>query len=456
MARARSASPSPVCTGINLKMSSPFLNKSAYAGGVDFTHRFKQNAYSIQGLFAFSHILGDTTALQAVQSTSAHYFQRPDQDHVTYDPLATSMTGTFGMLTASENAGNWTFSGTAVYSSPGYEINDAGFQAIADHRVVTLSTSRRWLQPGKVFRRASMNLSARVLDDNFGGKNWGRTLNTGFSGQLNSFWSVGASAGVRFRGIDDRETRGGPLIERPPGVEGNLSLGSDSRKVASFEAKLVMNQNVEGSWSVDLNPAVFIQTQGRFGFQLTPRYRRSHSDAFYVTQSSDPLAVATFGGRYVFSGLDQTSLDITLRADFALSSDMTIQLYAQPLVASGDYAGFKEFAAPSSYNFIDYDGPNSSISFDANQNTYTADADGAGPGAPVTFFNPDFTIRSLRTNLVFRWEYIPGSTLFVAWSQNRFTPNSDPSFQAFSLLRDLFGDNMRNVLVVKTSYWLNY
>jgi len=217
-----------------------------------------------------------------------------------------------------------------------------------------------------------------------------------------------------------------------------------------------MNKNVEGSWSVDFNPTILIQTQGRFSFRFTPRYRRSHSDAFYVTQSSDPLAAATFGGRYVFAGLDQTSLDITLRADFAITSDMTIQIYAQPLVASGDYAGFKEFAAPSSYNFIDYDGPNSSISFDAGQNFYTADADGAGPGAPVTFFNPDFTIRSLRTNLVFRWEYIPGSTLFVAWSQNRFTPISNPSFQAFSLLGDLFGDNMRNVVVVKTSYWLNY
>ncbi len=74
----------------------------------------------------------------------------------------------------------------------------------------------------------------------------------------------------------------------------------------------------------------------------------------------------------------------------------------------------------------------------------------------MTFFNPDFTIRSLRTNLVFRWEYIPGSTLFVAWSQNRFTPISNPSFEAFSLLRDLFGDDMRNVLVVKLGYWLNY
>lgn len=446
-------------TGVHRDQSEDafkFLNRASYAGGIDFIHRFKQNAYSVQGMFAFSHILGDTTAMQVAQQASSHYFQRPDQDHVIYDPQATSMTGTFGLLMVSENAGNWTFSGFGAYSSPGYEINDAGFQGVADHRVVSFSTSRRWLQPGKLFRTASVNLSAQVLDENFGGENWGRRLLSSFSGQLNNFWSLGAGAGVRFRGINDRETRGGPLIERPPGVEGNLSVSSDGRKVGSASGNLTMSRDVEGGWSVSVDPTLRIRTQGRFSLQLTPRYMRSRSDAFYVTQASDPLAAATFGNRYVFAGLDQTSLDITLRADFAINSDMTLQLYTQPLVASGDYDGFKEFAEPSSYNFIDYDGSGSSITYDATRNTYTADADGAGPGAPITFFNPDFTIRSLRTNLVFRWEYIPGSTLFVVWSQNRFTPISDPAFQAFSLLGDLFDDDMRNVLVVKMNYWLNY
>lgn len=123
-------------------------------------------------------------------------------------------------------------------------------------------------------------------------------------------------------------------------------------------------------------------------------------------------------------------------------------------IRCGNYEEFKEFATPGSFDFIDYDGSTSTISLDGGM--YTADADGAGPGAPVVFPNPDFTIRSLRTNLVFRWEHTAGSTLFVAWSQNRFTRSPDPSFQAFSQLGDLLGDDMRNVLLVKMNYWLAY
>ena len=433
-----------------------FLNSSAYSGGVDFVHRFAQNAFSVTGLLAFSHIRGGPGAIDFVQRSSAHYFQRPDQDHVTLDAAATTMTGTFGLFEFSENAGNWVFSTFAAYSSPGYEINDAGFQGTADHRVVAGSVTRRWVQPGKVFRSASLGTSANVLDDNFGGRNRGRTASLQFQGQLHNLWNLGANVAVRFRGINDRETRGGPLIERPGGVRTSVSVSGDSRSVVSFGGQLGFDRDVAGSWAVDLRPRVLLSTSGRLRAEITPRYRRSFAEAFYVTQTVDSIAVATFGGRYAFAELDQSSLDITLRVDLAMTRNMTLQLYAQPLVASGEYEGFKELAAPSSFDFIDYDGPTATIAFDAEQNVYTADADGTGPGAPLTFPNPDFTIRSLRTNLVFRWEHMPGSTIFVAWSQNRFTRLTDPSLRVLGQFGDLFGDNMLNVLQVKMNYWLNW
>jgi hypothetical protein len=433
-----------------------FLNSSAYSGGVDFAHRFAQNAFSVTGLFAFSHIRGDPAAIDFVQRASAHYFQRPDQDHVELDAAATSMTGTFGLFTFSENAGNWVFSTFAAYSSPGYEINDAGFQGTADHRVVAGSVTRRWVQPGKVFRSASLGANVNVLDDNFGGQNWGRTTGLNFRGQLHNLWNLGASVGVRFRGINDRETRGGPMIERPGGVRTSVSVSGDSRSVVSFGGSVGFERDVEGSWGVDVRPRILLSTSGRLRAELSPRYQRSYAKAFYVTQAVDPLAVATFGGRYAFAELDQSSLDVTLRVDLAMTRNMTLQLYAQPLVASGEYAGFKEFATPSSFDFVEYDGPTSSITFDAAQNTYTADADGDGPGAPLTFPNPDFTVRSLRTNMVFRWEHMPGSTIFVAWSQNRFTRLTDPTLRVIGQFGDLFGDDTLNVLQIKMNYWLNW
>jgi hypothetical protein len=215
-------------------------------------------------------------------------------------------------------------------------------------------------------------------------------------------------------------------------------------------------KDVKGSWGVDLRPRVLLSTSGRLRAEISPRYRRSYAKAFYVTKDIDPIAAATFGGRYAFAELDQSSLDITLRVDLAMTRNMTLQLYAQPLVASGEYEGFKELAAPSSFDFIEYDGPSSTITFDAEQNAYTADADGTGSGAPLTFPNPDFTVRSLRTNMVFRWEHMPGSTIFVAWSQNRFTSLTDPSLRVLGQFGDLFGDDTLNVLQVKMNYWLNW
>ncbi len=283
-----------------------FLNSSAYSGGVDFVHRFAQNAFSVTGLFAFSHIRGDPAAIDFVQRSSAHYFQRPDQDHVALDAAATTMTGTFGLITFSENAGNWVFSTFAAYSSPGYEINDAGFQGTADHRVVSGSVTRRWVQPGKIFRSASLGANANVLDDNFGGRNWGRRTGLNFRGQLHNLWNLGASVGVRFRGINDRETRGGPLIERPGGVRTSVSVSSDSRSVVSFGSQVGFERDVEGSWGVDVRPRVLLSTSGRLRAEISPRYQRSYAKAFYVTQADDPVAVATFGGRYAFAELDQS------------------------------------------------------------------------------------------------------------------------------------------------------
>ena len=166
--------------------------------------------------------------------------------------------------------------------------------------------------------------------------------------------------------------------------------------------------------------------QGAFDVTLSSSFGKSHEDAFYVTQGSDPTATETYGGRYIFGGLDQHFLDTTIRLNWLLSPNMSIQLYAQPFLATGDYEGFKALSAPSSYDFLTYGENGSTITFDEPNQTYTTVAQ---PGAtPISFGNPDFRVRSLRSNLVFRWEYRPGSTLFVVWNQGRGSFSSDPTW----------------------------
>jgi hypothetical protein len=247
------------------------------------------------------------------------------------------------------------------------------------------------------------------------------------------------------------------LIVEPEGWNANVSIHTDSRAPLSLHPGISVIKNVAGGWLIGVRPGITVRSSGALRIRLQPSFTRLLASAQYVTQVVDPLATATFGGRYVFGTLDQSNLDLTTRVDVALTPDLTLQLYAQPLVASGDYEHLMEFEAPRTYDFIEYgqDG-NSTLNYDSDANSYTADADGAGPGDPLTFSNPDFSIRSLRTNLVLRWEYLPGSTLFLAWSHSRFARSSNASFRVFDELESLMSDDQQNVLLVKMTYWLSY
>jgi len=175
-----------------------------------------------------------------------------------------------------------------------------------------------------------------------------------------------------------------------------------------------------------------------------------------VTQRADPTATGTYGGRYLFSGLRQRSLNATLRADVALSPSLSIQWYAQPFVATGDYDGFKELARPRSFEFVRYgeDG-GSTLAYDQTKSTYTADPDGAGAAPAIRFGNPDFSLRSLRSNLVVRWEYRPGSTVFLVWNHGRSAYSSDPTAGILDQTGQILDDTMRNTFMVKVNYWLS-
>ena len=208
-----------------------------------------------------------------------------------------------------------------------------------------------------------------------------------------------------------------------------------------------------GSWSTASGGSLTFRPQGAFDLTISTNWFKSREDAFYVTQGVDATATATYGSRYLFSVLDQHSLDTTIRLNWLLSPKISIQLYAQPLLATGDYEEFKALARPNSYDFLHYGTNGSTITFDEENQLYTTVA---APGAEaISFTNPDFRVRSLRSNLVFRWEYRPGSTLFVVWNQNRGSSISDPTWNGVSDLWGLRNDPQQNVFLVKLNYYLN-
>ncbi len=445
-------------TSVIRDLSNPvfsYLRRSAFTGGVDFFHRFADNRFALNGSLSASNIRGDPLAITAAQLSSARFYQRPDQDYVSVDTTATSMTGFASSMQLGKVAGNWTY-GTDFYAySPGLEVNDAGFQNTADRIFWGLRLNRRWLDPGKVFRRFSASTTF-AQGWNFGGTNQYRQLYAGFWGQFLNYWNFELGSNYSFTAQSDKSTRGGPLMESPRQWSVFSFIETDYRKPFSVELFTWYARNVYDGWGSETGLEFNFRPTGALTLRIMPFYSKSRSIAFYVTQRQDSLSAATYGGRYVFSQLIQEGLDVTVRADLAITPNLSLQLWAQPYTASGDYSGYKELSQPGTFNFFRYgvDG-NSTLEFDSESNTYNVDPDGPGPAEPFTFFNPDFSFRSIRSNLVLRWEYSPGSTIFFVWNHNRSATSTDPNFGGFQEFGSLFEDPMANSFLVKINYWIS-
>jgi hypothetical protein len=179
----------------------------------------------------------------------------------------------------------------------------------------------------------------------------------------------------------------------------------------------------------------------------------------YVTSVDDPTNVAFYGRRYVLSTIVQKTLSLDTRFAITFSPTSSLELYVQPFVATGAYTDFKEFDAPRLAKKSIYGVDRGTITPVRNARgelvSYTIDPDGAGAAPSFSIDNPDFNVRSLRGNAVYRWEYRPGSTLFFVWTQSR--EDTAPYLGTFDFNRErsaLFATHPDNIFLVKASYWL--
>ncbi len=428
------------------------LRNSAYMGGLDFRHRFAKNNWQVSGWLSGSNVGGSPTAMASTQTAPSRYYQRPDQDYLHFDPSRTSLSGIATGFVMQRVGGDWTGHIGGATTSPGFEVNDAGFQNDADRVYFSGSLNRRWVKPGKVFRSFNANLRLEKFL-NYGGDNLRQGAALNLSGSFNNLWSTFLYLQQNSTALNDRVTRGGPLREQPWARTVHGGFGTDGRKSVAVNVAGTYIATESGAWSSSAGVDVTFRPQGAFDLTLSTGFGTSREDAFYVTQGADATATQTFGSRYIFGDLHQHYLDTTVRLNWLLSPDISIQLYAQPFLATGDYEKFKALAAPSTYEHMVYGENGSSITFDEENETYTTV--GAPGATPISFTNPDFRIRSLRSNLVFRWEYRPGSTLFLVWNHGRGSFSFDPTWNGLSDLFDLKNDPQQNVFLVKLNYYLN-
>lgn len=428
------------------------IRRSAYFAGADFFHRWRRNTFQLTGVFGVSRIAGEPAAIALAQTSSARYFQRPDQSYVRYDPARTTLAGAVGELVLRKQGGDWVYWGGGGFGSPGFEINDAGFLPNVDRFNLAGGFGRQWLRPGRLARQATAELTL-FQSRNFGGTVVGTDVNLAGSLQAHDFSSLRLHLARRLEGFDDQLTRGGPAVRLPGTTTATFAYSTDARRALAGGVSGTYRWDGAGRSEAVAALNLTVQTARGAGLTLGPSYQRVRSPAFYVGAYDDSTAAGTFGRRYVFADLAQDVLSVTVRLNYYFTPALSLQLYAQPFVATADYGAPRALAAPRRYGFTTYGEGGSTVATDPATGRVTVDADGDGPAPAFAYGKPDFRLRSLRSNVVLRWEYRPGSTLFLVWNQGRSHRAADPRFRPLQDLGGIFGDDMQNVLLAKATYY---
>jgi hypothetical protein len=425
-----------------------YINNNAVTGGIDgWIFLDSSKTWVLAGWGGFSRIEGTPHRLISVQRNSQHYFQRPDAYHVNVDSSATSLTGYAARIVLNKQKGNFFFNSAFGVIDPKYDINDVGLLFRTDQINSHVGAGYFWSEPTNAYRWLELGGASYVSFD-FGGNSTGKGIFHFGSIQLLNYYNANWNLGYSFEGFNNRRTRGGPLTKEPAGVNGSLWINSDSRKniVIGFGnyAEIYGESKSYGTdFEIEYRPI------SNLSLSFNPGYTRNSDFAQWVTSFADPSAVETYGRRYVFAELSQTTISAGIRLNWTLNPNLSLQLFMQPLISAGEYNNFKQLAAASTYDFKNLTA--SEIVEEGNDIKITP----AGSTRSISINNPDFNFVSLRGNAVLRWEYLPGSVLFFVWTQNRsdFERSGDFMFKrSFDKILDAKADN---IFMIKMTYYLN-
>ncbi len=430
-----------------------FLHSSAYLAGVDFEHNWNDRDWTVSGTFSGSQVNGSTEAIEQTQKSPARYYNRVDSDKLSLDPDKTSLSGFATEVSLQKSGGeHWRSSLTYSEVSPGYEVNDLGFENRADYRSAAGALFYQESDPS--FLRFYQFWTFEMFAWNYDGDMIGNYYNTGGFMRFNNLWTFNFNLNAAGKSINDRLTRGGPVAARPADWNFNFNIRSDQTKKVSYGLGGFYRNEFTGYefdrrfWGfIQFRPTSYIQ------LEISPEYGWETESDQYVTSVEDMMATNTFGNRYVFADLDQTYLSTSIRLDWTFTPDMSLQLYARPFINSGNFYNFKEFTTPRKFNFDVYGQDAGTISYSESDEEYTVDPDGAGTADSFTISQSDFNFRSIQGNTVFRWEYRPGSTLFLVWQHDRSSNGPQDDFRFSRDFRNLFDSEPTNIFLVKLSYW---
>jgi hypothetical protein len=443
---------SGMITSTNRKLDETNINdlhSGAYTAGLDFTQYFKDKTYMLMAKTYFSQVNGTPDVITQTQLSSARYYQRPDVTHIHLDTTRTSLTGNggtlfFGKLGNSPLQWGWFLS----WKTPGVELNDVGYMRSADNILPIFWAGYRITKPFWIFRSINLNTNHWSGFD-FGLNYQGYGGNVNANANFKNLWSLGAGLNWDAPSIETSLLRGGPAFKVPGALRPFIQIGSDERKKLSFTINGYANNSNDGHGSMrGAQVSINYKPINALSVSLSPGYTSSFSHMQYIQEAS-------YGSetRYIFGSIDQKVLSVSLRINLTLTPTLTIQYWGQPFMAAGLFSDLKYVTDPMADRYDDRFHAYTADQLKCYQSDGYCDVDeNLDKVTDYSIDYPDFNVKEFKSNLVVRWEYRPGSAVYLVWSQGRsgYDPYGDFSFNRD--ITNLTEIAPRDILLVKFSY----
>ncbi|KGL58941.1 carbohydrate binding protein, CBMnc family [Polaribacter sp. Hel1_85] len=457
-----------IFTATNRNLDGEFseLHKAAYTGGIDFRHTWHNRDFYLEGNGIMSHVLGSEEAIENTQTSMARLFQRVDATHVELDPTRTSLTGTGGRIEiGKQGGGNWRYNAGFVWRSPELELNDVGFLRQTDEMIQFSNIRYLWQVPTKTYRDIRLRLEQFSTFDFQGNQNRMQYEIQGNVNWINNWWTE-LGLGHKPLIYGNAYLRGGPRWRFADENFIFLFFGSDRSKKMSFTLGYVTSKAAENANS--FSRYVFrmnYQPFDAFSMSLDTEFEKTTDKTQYVTTPDFENQE-----RYILGNIDNQNWSTTLRLNYSINPNMSIQFYGQPYIARGRYSDFNYVTNAtaasvndrvSMYNTNQISYTDQPIALDTN-NDGTLDFDYSDGGyliddhqngvSDYAFENPDFSYVQFRTNLVARWEYIPGSELFFVWARGGVGYDDPKRSLSRSLRNQIIDQPLEDTFLIKATY----
>lgn len=447
-------------TSVNRALDQPYLEdfmvRNAFTAGIDFTQYFQNRLYYIDAKGMFSSLNGSKEAMAVLQTNPVHYYQRASASgYLGVNPERRSLNGTGGYVKAGRKGNaKWAFSETYSWSSPGFDLNDMGYMKEADNRANETEVGFRQTDIWKLFRYNAFTLTQKN-QWNYGGTPFSNDVALRWQSMTMNRYEMDMKETFVWNRLDSRLLRGGPDMRLNPYFQTSVKVNTDKAKRVMFMLKYEGNHNLDGYNRFNtLMPSLTFRLGNHVSLSGQMDYAWNTDNMQYVGTLKSPAtssAQADPSPIYLMGHMDQKTYGVTMRLQVNVTPDISIQFYGSPFTSTAKFSNFKEAADTRSHNYDKRFHVFAEDEIGFADETYTIKS----KGREASFRNPDFSFNEFRSNLVARWEYLPGSTLYFVWEHRMSNQESRRIAGWGSNIDRMFGLPATNTFMLKMNYWFN-